>query len=249
MTEILYGIHPVREALATRGHRFQELWISRSRRSRTLKDTISMARAQGIKVRFCERQRLDARAGTAAHQGILAVLSPYSFASVENILEAALGEKPALILALDGVQDPQNLGALIRTAHLCGVHGVILPKDRAAPLTAAVDKASAGALEHTPVSRVTNLKRTLERLKKEGIWVVGLTPEGDRLIYELDLCQPTALVIGGEASGIRPLIKKSCDLLAAIPQHGHLDSLNAAVAGTMALYEAMRQRLTAVPQK
>lgn len=249
MTEILFGIHPVREALATRGHRVRELWVTRGGRSRAVRETLTKARALDIKVRSHHRQRLDARAGTSNHQGIIAFLSPYSFANVESILAAALGEGPALILVLDGIQDPQNLGGLIRTAYLCGAHGVVVPKDRAAPLTAAVDKASAGALEHVEVARVTNLKRTLELFKREGIWVVGLTMEGERLIYELDLCQSTALVIGGEARGIRPLVKRACDIFAAIPQRGRLDSLNAAAAGAMALYEAMRQRLTAVPQK
>ena len=138
---------------------------------------------------------------------------------------------------------------LIRSAYVCGAHGVVVPKDRAASLTAAVAKASAGALEHMDVARVTNLKRTLELFKKHGIWVVGLTMEAERFLHELDLCQPTALVIGGEAKGIRPLVRRTCDLLAAIPQQGRLDSFNAAAAGAMALYETMRQRLTVALQK
>jgi 23S rRNA (guanosine2251-2'-O)-methyltransferase len=179
----------------------------------------------------------------------VAFLSPYDYVDLEIILKAALGEGTALIVVLDGIEDPQNLGALIRTANVCGAHGVVVPKDRAAHLTAAVAKASAGALEHTKVARVTNLRRTLELFKNQGVWVVGLTMEGDQPIYELDLCQPTALVIGGEAKGIRPLIKQTCDLLAYIPQQGRLNSLNAAVAGAMALYETVRQRLTASSQK
>jgi 23S rRNA (guanosine2251-2'-O)-methyltransferase len=249
MTEIIYGIHPVREALSTRGTSFQEIWLSRGGQSSVLRETLAEAQALGIKVRFHDRRRLDAKAGTRSHQGILAFLSPYAFVSVENILAAPSSEDPALILVLDGIQDPQNLGALIRTAYICGAQGVVVPKDRAAPLTAAVDKASAGALEHIRVARVTNLRRTLDLLKQAGIWVVGLTMEGERLLYDLDLGQPTALVIGGEAGGIRPLVKRGCDLLAAIPQRGELDSLNAAVAGTMALYETMRQRLTGAPRK
>jgi len=249
MTEIIYGIHPVLEALAVRGHSFQEIWLSRSGQSRALRETLAEVRALGIKVRYHERQRLDARVGTTGHQGIVAFLSPYSYSDVESILAAALGEAPGLILVLDTIQDPQNLGDLIRTAHVCGAHGVVIPKDRAAPLTAAVHKASAGALEHVKVARVTNLKRTLELFKRESLWVVGLTMEGDRPVYELDLCQPTALVVGGEARGIRPAVKGSCDLLAAIPQKGRLDSLNAATAGAMALYEAMRQRLMAARQR
>ena len=249
MTEIIYGIHPVREALGARGHSFQEIWLSRGGQSRALRETLAEARALGIKVRYHERQRLDAKAGTTGHQGIVAFLSPYSYADVESILAIAVEDTPALILVLDGIQDPQNLGDLIRTSHVCGAHGVVIPKDRAAPLTAAVHKASAGALEHTKVARVTNLKRTLELFRRGDLWVVGLTMEGDQPIYELDLCQPTALVVGGEAKGIRPSVKQSCDLIAAIPQKGEFDSLNAATAGGMAMYEAMRQRFTASRQR
>ena len=247
--EILYGTNPIREALASRGHKIREIWVSRRGFSTTLRSLLIQARALGIKVRTVDRQRLEARAGTTSHQGIIAFVSPHDYVELETILEASLYEGPALVVVLDGIEDPQNLGGLIRTAYVCGAHGVLLPKDRAAPLTAAVAKASAGALEHCKVARVTNLRRTLELLKEKGIWVVGLTMEGEQPIYELDLCQPIALVIGGEAKGIRPLIKQTCDLRASIPQQGILDSLNAGAAGAMALYETMRQRLTAVPQK
>ena len=249
MTEIIYGIHPIREALSARGQMVREIWVSKGGRSHKVRDILSQARELGVKVRSHQRQRLDSKAGTTAHQGIVALLSPYPFADLDEILATARKDDPALILVLDGIQDPQNLGSLIRTAYVCGAHGVVLPKDRAAPLTAAVAKASAGALEHVAVARVTNLKRTLELFKKNGIWVVGLSTEGEYLIYELDLRLPTAMVIGGEAKGIRPLVAQTCDLLAAIPQRGLLDSLNAAAAGSMALYEAMRQRFTAAPQK
>ena len=247
--EILYGTNPIREALASRGHQIGEIWVSRRGSSTTVRSLLIQARGLGIKVRTVDRQRLEARAGTTSHQGIIAFVSPYDYVELETILEASLDEGPALVVVLDGIVDPQNLGGLIRTAYVCGAHGVLLPKDRAAPLTAAVAKASAGALEHCKVARVTNLRRTLELLKEKGIWVVGLTMEGEQPIYELDLCQPIALVIGGEAKGIRPLIKQTCDLRASIPQQGILDSLNAGAAGAMALYETMRQRLTAVPQK
>ena len=247
--EILYGTNPIREALASRGHKIREIWVSRRGSSTTVRSLLIQARGLGIKVRTVDRQRLEARAGTTSHQGIIAFLSPYDYVELETILEASLYEGPALVVVLDGIEDPQNLGSLIRTAYVCGAHGVLLPKDRAAPLTAAVAKASAGALEHCKVARVTNLRRTLELLKEKGIWVVGLTMEGDQPIYKLDLCQPIALVIGGEAKGIRPLIKRTCDLHASIPQQGKLDSLNAAAAGAMALYETMRQRLTAARQK
>ena len=248
-TEIIYGINPIREALATRGNKVREIWVSRRGSSTAMAKILAQARELGIKVRTLDRQRLDAKAGTTSHQSILALISPYTYVDLEIILLAALAKDPALIVVLDGIEDPQNLGALIRSAYVCGAHGVVVPKDRAAPLTAAVAKASAGAIEYSNVARVTNLARTLELLKEKGVWVVGLTMEADQLIYELDLCQPTALVIGGEAKGIRPLIKRTCDLQAAIPQQGRIDSLNAAAAGAMALYEAMRQRLTAASQK
>jgi 23S rRNA (guanosine2251-2'-O)-methyltransferase len=247
--EILYGTNPIREALASRGHKVREIWVSRRSSSPTVREILNQARGLGIKVRNIDRRRLDARAGTTSHQGIVAFLSPYDYVELEVILAAALSEGAALVVVLDGIEDPQNLGALIRTAYVCGAHGVVVPKDRAAQLTAAVAKASAGALEHSKVARVTNLRRTLEILKEQGIWVVGLTMEGDQPIYELDLCQPTAWVIGGEAKGIRPLIKQTCDVQASIPQQGRLDSLNAAAAGAMALYETMRQRLTAALQR
>jgi 23S rRNA (guanosine2251-2'-O)-methyltransferase len=249
MTGIIYGIHPVREALKARGHKIREIWVSRSGQSRAVQEILVQARELGIKIRSHERQRLEAKAETSAHQGIVALLSPSSFAELDAILEAAQRHEPALILVLDGIQDPQNLGALIRSAYVCGAHGVVVPKDRAASLTPAVAKASAGALEHMDVARVTNLNRTLELFKTQGIWVVGLTMEADRFVYELDLCQPTALVIGGEAKGIRPLVRRTCDLLAAIPQQGRLDSFNASAAGAMALYETMRQRLTVALRK
>jgi 23S rRNA (guanosine2251-2'-O)-methyltransferase len=249
MTDLIYGIHPVREAIAARGDRIREIWVSRGVSSRVLRELVAEAQVAGVWVRSQERSRLDARTGTTSHQGVVAFLSPYAFADMEAILAAARDEGPALILMLDGIQDPQNLGALIRSAYVCGAHGVIIPKDRAARPTAAVDKASAGALEHTRVAQVTNLSRTVDLCKKEGIWVVGLAMEAERPIFAIDLRLPTALVVGREADGIRPLVKRSCDRLAAIPQRGRLNSLNAAAAGAVALYEAMRQRLTSALQR
>jgi len=249
MTDTLYGIHPVREAIAARGDRMREIWVSRGVSSHVLRELIAEAEAAGVPVRAKERSRLDAKAGTTAHQGVVAFLTPYAFIDLDGVLTAARNDEPALILVLDGIQDPQNLGSLIRTAYVCGAHGVVIPRDRAARPTAAVNKASAGALEHTRVAQVTNLARTIELFKEEGIWVVGLTMEAERPIFEVDLRLPTALVVGGEASGIRALVKRSCDWLAAIPQRGRLNSLNTATAGAVALYEALRQRLTAVPRK
>jgi len=225
-----------------RGHRFKEIWVSRSSVSGPVKELLEEAIGLGIKIRSCEREQLENKAGKVRHQGILAFLAPYTYATLEDILTAARQQDPAFILLLDGIQDPQNLGALIRSAHLCGVHGVIIPKHRAGGLTAGVHKASAGALEHVPVARVTNLAATIGVLKQQAIWVVGLAMEGEQLLFEVDFTQPTALVIGSEAAGIRPLVKRSCDLLAAIPQLGELNSFSASAAGAMAMYEVMRQR-------
>jgi 23S rRNA (guanosine2251-2'-O)-methyltransferase len=249
MSDILYGIHPVREAIAVRGDRIREIWVSRGSHGRPLRELTAAAQALGIQVHFHDRGRLDVRAGTTAHQGVVAFLTPYAFVDLDAVLTAARAHDPALILVLDGIQDPQNLGSLIRSAYVCGTHGVVIPKDRATRPTAAVNKASAGALEHTRVAQVTNLTRTLELFKEQGIWVVGLTMEVERPIFDVDLRLPTALVVGGEASGIRALVKRSCDWLAAIPQRGRLNSLNAAAAGAVALYEALRQRLTPAPRK
>ena len=150
---------------------------------------------------------------------------------------------PALLLVLDGVTDPQNLGALVRSAHALGAHGVVLPKDRAAGVTPAAFKAAAGALEHCPVARVTNLSRALERMKEQGIWTVALAAEADQELSALDLTVPTALVLGSEGAGVRPLVRKTCDHLARIPMAGQVGSLNVAAAGAVALYEIARQRL------
>lgn len=247
--DIVYGTHPVREAIAARGREIREIWVSKGSRGRALGQLVAEAKTFGIKVRWRDRRHLDSRAKTSRHQGVVAFLASHPYASLETILESVPETEPALVLALDSIQDPQNLGALIRAAHICGVHGVVTTKDRAAPLSSAVARASAGALEHVLVARVTNLKRSLEACKSNGIWVVGLDVEGDRPLFEIDFCLPTAVVIGGESGGIRPLVKRTCDQLAAIPQRGRVQSLNAAAAGAMALYEAMRQRFMAATRK
>jgi 23S rRNA (guanosine2251-2'-O)-methyltransferase len=177
-------------------------------------------------------------------QGILAEIAPFRYREVEAVVSAALrGPEPALLLVLDGVQDPQNLGAILRTAEVSGVHGVCLPKDRAAHVTGAVVRASAGAVEHLAIAQVTNVAAFLSWLTTQGLWVVGADQQGDRVLYELDLTLPVALVIGGEGRGVRPLVKSRCDLVARIPQRGRIGSLNAAVAAAVCLFEVVRQRL------
>ena len=201
------------------------------------------AQKRGTPIKYVSRERLDQLSATGKHQGVIAYGAAYEYAQVEDILQAARdkGEPPFLFL-LDNIEDPHNLGAIIRTANLAGAHGVIVPKNRAAGLTATVAKTSAGALNFTPVARVTNLVQTMEALKKEGIWFVCADMGGTRM-YDLDLTGPVGLVIGSEGDGVGKLVKKNCDLVASIPMKGDIDSLNASVAAGVLAYEIVRQRL------
>ena len=201
------------------------------------------AQKQGTPVKYVSRERLDQLSETGKHQGVIAYGAAYEYAQVEDILRAAeeKGEPPFLFL-LDNIEDPHNLGATIRTANLAGAHGVIIPKNRAAGLTATVAKTSAGALNFTPVARVTNLGRTMEELKKKGIWFVCADMDGTRM-YDLNLTGPIGLVIGSEGDGVGKLVKRNCDFVASIPMKGNIDSLNASVAAGVLAYEIVRQRL------
>ena len=194
-------------------------------------------------VQFVKKERLDQLSETHHHQGVIAIAAAYDYASVDDILAKARekGEEPFIFL-LDGIEDPHNLGAIIRTANLAGAHGVIVPKNRAAGLTAVVAKTSAGALNFTPVARVTNLAKTIEELKKEGIWFV-CADMGGTTMYDLNLKGPIGLVIGNEGEGVGRLVKEKCDMVASIPMKGDIDSLNASVAAGVLAYEIVRQRL------
>ena len=188
-------------------------------------------------------ERLDQISQTGKHQGVIAVCAAYTYAEVDDILEAARqkGEDP-FIFILDGIEDPHNLGAIIRTANLAGAHGVIIPKNRAVGLTATVARTSAGALNYTPVAKVTNLGKTMEELKKEGLWFVCADMDGTKM-YDLNLKGPIGLVIGNEGEGVSRLVKETCDMTAAIPMKGDIDSLNASVAAGVLAYEIVRQRM------
>ena len=201
------------------------------------------AAKHGTLIKYVARERLDQLSETGKHQGVIAYAAACAYAEVEDILSAAKdkGEAPFLFL-LDGIEDPHNLGAIIRTANLAGAHGVIIPKNRAVGLTATVAKASAGALNYTPVARVTNLGQTIEELKKEGLWFVCADMEGTRM-YDLDLKGPVGLVIGSEGNGVGRLVKEKCDFTASMPMRGNIDSLNASVAAGVLAYEIVRQRL------
>lgn len=202
------------------------------------------ARKQDCLVKYVKKERLDQLSETGKHQGVIACISAYEYAQVEDMLENARkkDEAPFLFL-LDNIEDPHNLGAIIRTANLAGAHGVIIPKNRAVGLTAAVARASAGALNYTPVAKVTNLGKTIEELKKEGLWFVCADMDGTSM-YKLDLKGPIGLVIGNEGEGVGRLVKEKCDFTASIPMKGDIDSLNASVAAGVLAYEIVRQRLT-----
>ena len=203
----------------------------------------AMAREKGIRVQFVAKEALDRESREKRHQGVIAYAAAYEYAQVEDMLAAAQekGEPPFLFL-LDGIEDPHNLGAIIRTANLAGAHGVIIPKDRAAGLTATVARTSAGALNYTPVARVTNLAKTMKELKKQGMWFV-CADMGGTVMYDLDLKGSIGLVIGNEGEGVGRLVKETCDFTASIPMKGDIDSLNASVAAGVLAYEIVRQRL------
>ena len=246
-TEILFGVHSVMEALAAARRRFHAIYVAKARMRSAperLRRLNAAAESLKIPVRPVSYSRLESLAGTDGHQGLAAEVGPYPVASVSDLVGRGKPEPDhRLLVLLDHVVDPQNLGALVRSAHCAGADGCIIPKDRSAPPTPVVSKVSAGALEHILLARVTNMVHTIRMLKKEGIWIVGLDREGDTSIFSADFPPSVAIVIGGEQAGLRQLVRKHCDLLCAIPQKGKIDSLNASVAGGIAMYEVFRQRL------
>lgn len=201
------------------------------------------AKKHDTMVKFVKKERLDQMSETGKHQGVIAMTAAYTYAEVEDILEAAREKgEPPFILLLDNIEDPHNLGAIIRTANLAGAHGVIIPKNRAVGLTATVARTSAGALHYTPVAKVTNLARTIEELKKQGMWFVCADMGGTQM-YDLDLKGSIGLVIGNEGEGVSKLVREKCDFIASIPMQGDIDSLNASVAAGVLAYEIVRQRM------
>ena len=241
-TEILYGIHPVTEAIRAARRKVLTLMTADKTASR-LESLTELARSAGIAVEKRSAADLKAMTGVDAHQGAVARVGPYPVMDLSAPRQVAeLSHSAPFLLLLDAILDPQNLGALIRTAVCAGVDAVILPRNRSAAPSPAVSKASAGAMEHARVVQATNLVRTMATLKEAGVWITGLDRAGGKSIFQSELNGPLALVIGGEEKGIRPLVKKHCDFLATIPQTGPIDSLNASAAGAVAIYEAFRQR-------
>lgn len=200
------------------------------------------ARKHDCMVKYVEKERLDQISQTGKHQGVIAVVAAYEYVEVEDILQAAKeSDRPPFLFLLDGIEDPHNLGAIIRTAYQAGAHGVIIPKNRAVGLTATVARTSAGALNYLPVAKVTNMAKTIEALKKEGIWFACADMDGD-VMYDVNLTGPMGLVIGSEGEGVSRLVREKCDYLVSIPMEGKLDSLNASVAAGVLAYEIVRQR-------
>ena len=239
---LIEGRNAVTEALRA-GTPIDKIFIARGETDKTLGHIASTARAAGVVVVEADRRKLDYMSATKAHQGVIALAAVREYASVEDILSAARerGEAPLLVVC-DEISDPHNLGAIIRTAECAGAHGVIIPKRRSAGLTAVVDKASAGALEHMAIARVPNLAAAIETLKKNGLWIYGTAAEGTNELWKTDLTGPACIVIGSEGDGISRLVREKCDFLVSIPLRGQISSLNASAAAAVLLYEALRQR-------
>ena len=235
------GKNAVLEAFRS-GKTVDKLFVQEHCEDGPVRTILREAKKQDTMVKFVKKERLDQLSETGKHQGVIAMAAAYAYAEVEDILAAAREKgEPPFVFLLDNVEDPHNLGAVIRTANLAGAHGVIIPKNRAAGLTATVARTSAGALNYTPVAKVTNMARTIEQLKKEGLWFVCADMDGT-VMYDLDLKGPIGLVIGNEGEGVSKLVKEKCDFIASIPMKGNIDSLNASVAAGVLAYEIVRQR-------
>lgn len=242
MSRLVYGLRPVEELLGAR-RPVSVLYHVDGALSPPLAALLGKARGQGVSVVPRPRAEMDALVEGRLHQGVVAVTKDFAYCAPDDLLaEAERRGEPSLILALDGIQDPQNLGALLRTSYLLGIHGVLVPRDRAAQITSAVVKASAGASEHIRVAHCTNLVRELEGWKERGLWIVGASAHEGEPPWAIDWRSPTVLVLGSEGKGLRPLVLRACDRRAFIPMSGRLASFNVGAAGAMLLYEARRQR-------
>jgi 23S rRNA (guanosine2251-2'-O)-methyltransferase len=242
----IYGINSVTEALKARRRAFEWVGMAKERHDLRLQRLIEDCRKIGIPVRFLQRTELDRMAGTAAHQGVVAVTSAKQYNDLNDVIASKRG-KYSLIVVLDGVEDPHNLGAILRTADAAGANGIVIPERRAAAVTGTVTKASAGASEHLPIAKVTNISRTVEELKDQNIWTVGLDERSPQTYDALDYKMDCAIVLGAEGKGLHDLVKRKCDFLVSIPMLGKVPSLNVSVAGAVVMYEIVRQRRAGQP--
>jgi len=245
--EVLYGLHPVEEAVRSGARRLDQVMLARERGDARLERLAQICRTAGVRISLESREQLTRMARTDAHQGVLAVVRERAFLGIEDLLAVKRNphetqQQHRFFLALDGVEDPHNLGAILRTADGAGVDGVILPERRSAPVSAVVAKTSAGASEHVRIARVTNLVRALEQMKQANLWVLGLDERGTPDYTDFDFRTDCVLVLGREGAGLHDLVKKTCDHLLRIPMAGMVSSLNVSVAGAVVMYEAMRQR-------
>jgi len=238
---VIFGINAVAEALKARGRAFEWVGVAQERKDLRLQKLIQDCRKNSIPVRFLPRIELDRMAGSGSHQGVVAVTSSKQYNDLDDLIAARRGGH-ALLVVLDGVEDPHNLGAILRTADAAGADGVVIPERRAAGITGTVVKSSAGASEHLPVAKVTNIARTLEDLKAQNIWTVGLDERGPQSYDSLDYNMDCAIVLGAEGKGLHDLVARKCDFLVSIPMLGKVPSLNVSVAAGVVLYEVVRQR-------
>lgn len=242
--DLILGRNAVIEALKS-DRTIECLYVSKGDLEGSIKVALGLAKDKGIVVKESDRRKLDTMCEGLNHQGIVAKVTPFKYCEVNDILEVAekKGEKPFIVI-LDEIEDPHNLGSIIRTAELCGVHGIIIPKRRNVGVTSTVYKCSAGAIEHMKIAKVTNINATIDMLKEKGIWIYGADIEGKDYSYNTDFSGPCALIIGSEGKGISNLTLKKCDLLVKIPMIGKINSLNASVAGGIMMYEVLKGRLT-----
>jgi 23S rRNA (guanosine2251-2'-O)-methyltransferase len=238
---IIYGINAVAEALRARGRAFEWVGVAKERHDLRLQRVVDECRRNGVAVRFLGRPELDRMAGNNAHQGVVAVTSAKQYNDLDDVVAAKRGQY-SLLVVLDGIEDPHNLGAILRTADAAGADGVVIPERRAVGVTPTVTKASAGASEHLPIAKVTNIARTVEELKDRNLWIVGLDERGTQTYDSLDYNMDCAIVLGAEGKGVHELVRKKCDFLVSIPMLGKVASLNVSVAAAVVLYEIVRQR-------
>ena len=243
MAGTIEGRNPILEALKS-GRPIGKILIAKNiERHGTIAEIIHLAQTEVYPLEWVERQAIDRQSETGSNQGILAFTAVKEYVGLDDLLAISKEKnEPAFYVILDGIEDPHNLGAILRTADATGVHGVIIRERRAVGLTPAVEKASAGAVEYVPVARVTNISRTIETLKQNNVWIVGIDQSGNTNYTQVDYKPPTAVVIGGEGKGLSELVKKNCDFLVCIPMKGKISSLNASVAAGVVMYEVVRQR-------